>query len=182
MGSAAAWDAQDEVFAQYRGALLFFADNEALADFDLMQRSEFFYGVGSRASFVPCSPHTCPASHNLRSLSDLMAQVFASASDKSSKGRQMPVHYGSAEHHFHTISSPLATQIPQVRRFAREPRCELTHDPFPGRWSCVCSQAYAREGGVLRCLLHGRGSDLGGRLPCWAQQCALRSLPLSFRN
>lgn len=26
----------------------------------------------------------------------------------------MPVHYSSKEHHFHTISSPLATQIPQV--------------------------------------------------------------------
>lgn len=26
----------------------------------------------------------------------------------------MPVHFGSPEHHFHTISSPLATQIPQA--------------------------------------------------------------------
>lgn len=30
------------------------------------------------------------------------------------KGRQMPVHYGSRALNFHTISSPLATQIPQV--------------------------------------------------------------------
>ncbi|KAK3242079.1 hypothetical protein CYMTET_48207 [Cymbomonas tetramitiformis] len=30
------------------------------------------------------------------------------------KGRQMPIHYGSAELYFHTISSPLATQIPQA--------------------------------------------------------------------
>lgn len=39
--------------------------------------------------------------------------MFSSASDKATRGRQMPVHYGSKEHHFHTISSPLATQIPQ---------------------------------------------------------------------
>jgi 2-oxoisovalerate dehydrogenase E1 component alpha subunit len=26
----------------------------------------------------------------------------------------MPVHFGSTAHHFHTISSPLATQIPQA--------------------------------------------------------------------
>ncbi len=26
----------------------------------------------------------------------------------------MPIHFGSTEHHFHTISSPLATQIPQA--------------------------------------------------------------------
>lgn len=30
------------------------------------------------------------------------------------KGRQMPVHYGTAKLNFQTISSPLATQIPQV--------------------------------------------------------------------
>ena len=30
------------------------------------------------------------------------------------KGRQMPIHYGSAEHHFQTISSPLGTQLPQA--------------------------------------------------------------------
>lgn len=32
----------------------------------------------------------------------------------SCKGRQMPIHYGSVEHHFHTISSTLATQMPQA--------------------------------------------------------------------
>ena len=30
------------------------------------------------------------------------------------KGRQMPVHYGSKELNFHTISSPLGTQLPQA--------------------------------------------------------------------
>eukprot|EP01090_Pellita_catalonica_P019945 TRINITY_DN6930_c0_g1_i1.p1 TRINITY_DN6930_c0_g1~~TRINITY_DN6930_c0_g1_i1.p1 ORF type:complete len:432 (+),score=73.51 TRINITY_DN6930_c0_g1_i1:94-1389(+) len=30
------------------------------------------------------------------------------------KGRQMPVHYGSRELNYHTISSPLGTQIPQA--------------------------------------------------------------------
>ena len=32
----------------------------------------------------------------------------------SCKGRMMPVHYGSRELNFHTISSPLATQLPQA--------------------------------------------------------------------
>ncbi|PLW39606.1 hypothetical protein PCASD_08767 [Puccinia coronata f. sp. avenae] len=44
----------------------------------------------------------------------LMAQCFGSVEDGSSKGRQMPVHYASTKHHFHSISSPLATQIPQA--------------------------------------------------------------------
>lgn len=32
----------------------------------------------------------------------------------SGGGKQMPIHYGSAEHHYVTISSPLATQLPQA--------------------------------------------------------------------
>jgi 2-oxoisovalerate dehydrogenase E1 component alpha subunit len=32
----------------------------------------------------------------------------------SCKGKQMPIHYGSAEHSYVTISSPLATQMPQA--------------------------------------------------------------------
>ncbi|KAG9315736.1 thiamine diphosphate-binding protein [Chiua virens] len=43
-----------------------------------------------------------------------MAQCFGNHEDKSGKGRQMPMHFGSPQHHFHTISSPLATQIPQA--------------------------------------------------------------------
>lgn len=30
------------------------------------------------------------------------------------KGRQMPIHYGSKDHNYHTISSPLATQLPHA--------------------------------------------------------------------
>ncbi|NWV13279.1 ODBA dehydrogenase, partial [Ptilonorhynchus violaceus] len=41
-----------------------------------------------------------------------MAQCYGNARDPG-KGRQMPVHYGCRERHFVTISSPLATQIPQ---------------------------------------------------------------------
>jgi 2-oxoisovalerate dehydrogenase E1 component alpha subunit len=42
---------------------------------------------------------------------DLMLAQFAKASDISSGGRQMPGHYGSAEHHIVSVSSPVATQI-----------------------------------------------------------------------
>lgn len=48
-----------------------------------------------------------------------MAQCYANADDLG-KGRQMPVHYGSRDLNFVTISSPLATQIPQGKL------CKLT--------------------------------------------------------
>merc|ERR1712183_231730 len=35
-------------------------------------------------------------------------------SDDYGKGKQMPIHYGSTKHAFVTISSPLATQMPQA--------------------------------------------------------------------
>ncbi|KAI8140563.1 thiamine diphosphate-binding protein [Fennellomyces sp. T-0311] len=47
------------------------------------------------------------------SIDECMNQCFSNALD-GGKGRQMPVHYGSKEHNFQTISSPLGTQIPQA--------------------------------------------------------------------
>ncbi|CAO2826725.1 unnamed protein product [Amaranthus hypochondriacus] len=40
-------------------------------------------------------------------------QCFGNKDDLG-KGRQMPVHYGSSAHNFFTISSPIATQLPQA--------------------------------------------------------------------
>jgi 2-oxoisovalerate dehydrogenase E1 component alpha subunit len=47
------------------------------------------------------------------SLQQAADQCFSNEGDLG-KGRQMPVHYGSAAHNFQTVSSPLATQIPQA--------------------------------------------------------------------
>ncbi|KAJ8686686.1 hypothetical protein QAD02_022480 [Eretmocerus hayati] len=44
---------------------------------------------------------------------DFIDQCYGNQRDKG-KGRQMPVHYGSKEHNFITISSPLTTQLPQA--------------------------------------------------------------------
>lgn len=46
-------------------------------------------------------------------LQQLADQCFSNEADLG-KGRQMPIHYGSREHNYVTISSPLATQIPQA--------------------------------------------------------------------
>jgi 2-oxoisovalerate dehydrogenase E1 component alpha subunit len=75
IGSAAALDSNDLIFAQYReaGVLLW-------RGFTIQQCCDQIWG-------------------NIRG---------------SCKGKQMPVHYGSKELNFVTISSPLATQIPQA--------------------------------------------------------------------
>jgi 2-oxoisovalerate dehydrogenase E1 component alpha subunit len=42
---------------------------------------------------------------------DIMTAQYATASDPSSGGRQMPGHYGSAAHNIVSVSSPVATQL-----------------------------------------------------------------------
>ncbi len=50
-------------------------------------------------------------------LDEFMNQLFSNEQDYG-KGRQMPIHYGSTKLHYMTISSPLATQIPQATGYA----------------------------------------------------------------
>jgi 2-oxoisovalerate dehydrogenase E1 component alpha subunit len=50
-------------------------------------------------------------------LDDFMNQMFSNEKDLG-KGRQMPIHYGSKALNYMTISSPLATQIPQASGYA----------------------------------------------------------------
>lgn len=47
------------------------------------------------------------------SLPEFMNQCYGNVAD-AGKGRQMPVHYGTKELNFFTISSPLATQMPHA--------------------------------------------------------------------
>ncbi|MFD2189851.1 thiamine pyrophosphate-dependent dehydrogenase E1 component subunit alpha [Pistricoccus aurantiacus] len=51
------------------------------------------------------------------SVDEFMNQMFGNEKDYG-KGRQMPIHYGSAKLNYMTISSPLATQIPQAAGYA----------------------------------------------------------------
>lgn len=50
-------------------------------------------------------------------LDQFMDQMFSNEQDLG-KGRQMPIHYGSNECNYMTISSPLGTQIPQATGYA----------------------------------------------------------------
>jgi 2-oxoisovalerate dehydrogenase E1 component alpha subunit len=54
-------------------------------------------------------------------LDQFMNQCYGNMED-GGKGKQMPVHYGSRELNFVTISSPLGTQMPQGKT--------RTHDYF----------------------------------------------------
>jgi len=92
------------------------------------------------------------------SYDEVMAQCFGNYEDTSTKGKQMPVHFGSRKYHFHTISSPLATQIPQAAGVGYA----LKRDP--NRRGRNCAAVYFGEGAASEGDFHA-GMLLASTIP-----------------
>ncbi|KAE8701799.1 2-oxoisovalerate dehydrogenase subunit alpha [Hibiscus syriacus] len=71
-------------------------------------------------------------------LQEFADQCFGNKADYG-KGRQMPIHYGSKKHNFFTISSPIATQLPQAAGIAYSLKMD-------NKKACVVS--YIGDGGT----------------------------------
>jgi 2-oxoisovalerate dehydrogenase E1 component alpha subunit len=81
-------------------------------------------------------------------LNDFMNQLFANRLDNG-KGRNMPVHYGSRALNIHTISSPLATQLPHAAGAAYALKLQHLQNPseVPKRAvACYFGEGAASEG------------------------------------
>ncbi|KAJ5179420.1 hypothetical protein N7492_002630 [Penicillium capsulatum] len=80
-------------------------------------------------------------------LKDFMSQLFANTND-TGKGRNMPVHYGQNYPRMHTISSPLATQIPQAAGAAYALKLQDLQNPSqsPRIVACYFGEGAASEG------------------------------------
>ncbi|GJJ09876.1 hypothetical protein Clacol_004100 [Clathrus columnatus] len=92
-------------------------------------------------------------------IGSVMGQAFGNFHDNATKGRQMPVHLGSPAHHFHTISSPLATQIPQAAGVGYA----LKRDPNRRDKNCaVCFFGEAISNYFLRSLITGNHASIAG--------------------
>jgi 2-oxoisovalerate dehydrogenase E1 component alpha subunit len=80
-------------------------------------------------------------------LKDFMSQLFANKNDPG-RGRNMPVHYGSAKLNIHTISSTLATQIPHASGAAYALKMQALQNPnMPKRVvACYFGEGAASEG------------------------------------
>eukprot|EP00741_Cyanophora_paradoxa_P006614 tig00001027_g6399.t1 len=117
IGSAAALDPEDEVFAQYRE-----------------------HGVIMWRGFT---------------LDQILNQCVGNELGHG-KGRQMPIHYGSAALRYHTVSSPLATQIPQAAGAGYA--LKLQGRP-------LCAVAYFGEGAASEGDFHA-GLNFAATLEC----------------
>jgi 2-oxoisovalerate dehydrogenase E1 component alpha subunit len=80
-------------------------------------------------------------------LKEFMSQLFANKDDNG-RGRNMPVHYGSAKLNIHTISSPLATQIPHAAGAAYALKMQSLQNPniSPRIVACYFGEGAASEG------------------------------------
>ncbi|KZF21072.1 branched chain alpha-keto acid dehydrogenase complex, alpha subunit [Xylona heveae TC161] len=80
-------------------------------------------------------------------LDEFMSQLFANRNDHG-RGRNMPVHYGSRKLNIHTISSPLATQIPQAAGAAYALKMQALQNPnvAPRIVACYFGEGAASEG------------------------------------
>ncbi|KAI1116409.1 2-oxoisovalerate dehydrogenase alpha subunit [Nemania sp. NC0429] len=98
-------------------------------------------------------------------LSEFMNQLFANKLDNG-RGRNMPVHYGSKELNIHTVSSPLATQIPQAAGAAYGLKMQRINDPsLPPRVVAV---------------YFGEGAASEGDFHAALNMAATRSCPVIF--
>ncbi|KAJ2356718.1 hypothetical protein IWW50_002789 [Coemansia erecta] len=88
-------------------------------------------------------------------LTQFMNQCYSNERDLG-KGRQMPIHYGTKELCFQTISSPLATQIPQAAGAAYAMRRES------GKLCTIC---YFGEGAASEGDFHA-GLNMAATLGC----------------
>jgi 2-oxoisovalerate dehydrogenase E1 component alpha subunit len=91
---------------------------------------------------------------------DIMTAQYATASDPSSGGRQMPGHYGSHEHNLVSVSSPVATQLLHAVGLALA--------------------AKIRKTGQVALTIMGEGSSNQGDVHEGLNFAAIHSLPFIF--
>ncbi|KAF6078042.1 hypothetical protein HJG60_008985 [Phyllostomus discolor] len=114
VGSAAALDNTDLVFGQYREAgTTAFREQKQMGGPGRFQPGSRLTSECKEGSNTRTEENQCVLMYRDYPLEQFMAQCYGNVNDPG-KGRQMPVHYGCKERHFVTISSPLATQIPQA--------------------------------------------------------------------
>lgn len=110
---------KDMVTVSIMDAIMFDAQRQGRLSFYMVSAGEEGMAVGSAAALKPqdhvYSQYREQGAYMYRgfTLDNFMNQLYGNKHDQG-KGRNMPVHYGSRELNMHTISSPLATQLPHA--------------------------------------------------------------------
>lgn len=133
--------------------IMFDAQRQGRISFYMVSAGEEGIAVGSASTLAPDDVvfaqyrETGVFAQRGFTLKDFMSQLFANKNDPG-RGRNMPVHYGSSKLHIHTISSPLATQIPQASGAAYALKLQALQNPqaSPRVVACYFGEGAASEG------------------------------------
>ncbi|KAI7652517.1 thiamine diphosphate-binding protein [Hortaea werneckii] len=144
---------KDMVTVSIMDIIMFDAQRQGRISFYMVSAGEEGIAVGSASSLSPNDPifaqyrETGIFQYRGFTPSDFMAQLFATANDPG-RGRNMPVHYGSSKFKVHTISSPLATQIPQAAGAAYAVKVQNQQNPTDEQRvvACYFGEGAASEG------------------------------------
>ncbi|QIX01422.1 hypothetical protein AMS68_006939 [Peltaster fructicola] len=143
----------DMVVVSIMDIIMFDAQRQGKISFYVVNAGEEGIGVGSASALSPRDPifaqyrEAGVLKYRGFEPADFLAQLFSTKNDPG-KGRNMPVHYGSQQHYIHTISSPLATQIPQASGAAYAVKMQNMQNPNGEQRVVVCyfGEGAASEG------------------------------------
>ncbi|KAH7312185.1 thiamine diphosphate-binding protein [Stachybotrys elegans] len=122
------------MFVSVMDLIMFDAQRQGRVSFYMVSAGEEAVSVGSASVLDPEDVIFCQyreqGAFRQRGFTatDFMSQLFANKRDPS-KGRMMPIHYGSKELNIHTISSTLATQLPHASGAAYALKLQRLRDP-----------------------------------------------------
>jgi 2-oxoisovalerate dehydrogenase E1 component alpha subunit len=144
---------KDMVSVSIMDLIMFDAQRQGRISFYMVSAGEEGIAVGSASALNPKDPifaqyrETGIFQYRGFTLDDFMAQLFATKDDPG-LARNMPVHYGSKKYHIHTISSPLATQIPHASGAAYAVKLQNQQNPTdePRAVACYFGEGAASEG------------------------------------
>lgn len=144
---------KDMVSVSIMDLIMFDAQRQGRISFYMVSAGEEGIAVGSASSLDPRDPifaqyrETGIFQYRGFTTDDFMAQLFATKDDPG-VGRNMPVHYGSKKFNVHTISSPLATQIPHASGAAYAMKMQNQQNPTedPRVVACYFGEGAASEG------------------------------------
>lgn len=144
---------RDMVAVSIMDLIMFDAQRQGKISFYMVSAGEEGICVGSSSALQANDPVFAQYRehgvyiHRGATLDDFIQQCFSTVKD-SGKGRNMPVHYGSSSLHIHTVSSTLATQLPQASGAAYAMKMENMRNPTesPRVVACYFGEGAASEG------------------------------------
>jgi 2-oxoisovalerate dehydrogenase E1 component alpha subunit len=162
---------KDMVNVSVMDVIMFDAQRQGRVSFYMVSAGEEGIAVGSASALSMNDPifaqyrETGLFQYRGFTHDNFMAQLFATKDDPG-LGRNMPVHYGSKKLNMHTISSPLATQIPHAAGAAYALKMQNMQNP-------------TAEQRVVACYF-GEGAASEGDFHAALNIAATRSCPVLF--